>query len=549
MDNVTISFSKLIQLKKVMLSLCIVMTFALSSGMALSLDDQNRTDNYLTSAQIDDDQFFIDLKFEDIPLATALRMVAREAKVGLSFDSDLVPDTKVSKNYNQTYIYQALNDLLKDTNLITDLAPNGRSLVIKEKVPGVEIFQETVTGRVTDSNTGEPLPGVNIQIAGTTRGVSTDGDGFYSINVEDLNQTLIFTYIGYQSQEIEIDGRTEINVSLQMEIIEGEGLLVVAFGAVNREEFVGSATQVTSRQFEQRAITNATQIVEGAAPGVLISPGSGQPGSSPNIRVRGIGSVGTSNAPLIVVDGAIFSGQLSSINPNDIESLTVLKDAASTSLYGSGAANGVIMIQTKQGRSEQGQVDVRMSQGVVTRSVPEYDRVNAFDYYPLFWEALRNQKVYSGGMDPELAGQEASAEVFDILGYNPFGVPTDEIVLPNGELNPNASLMYDDDWQEELVRTGLRSNMEMAYSGRVNNTSYYASVGYLNETGYIINSDFERLNGRLNINSRPRDWFRTGINLSGAVSESNAAIDGVASSSSFVNPYRATRFMANLSAL
>jgi TonB-dependent SusC/RagA subfamily outer membrane receptor len=138
-------------------------------------------------------------------------------------------------------------------------------------------------------------------------------------------------------------------VELMQSAILGSDIIVVAYGTANREEFVGAATQVSAQTFQKREITSVTQIVEGASPGVLISPGSGQPGSSPNIRIRGIGSVGSSNAPLIVVDGAIFAGELTSINPNDIESLSILKDAASTSLYGSGAANGVIMITTKQG--------------------------------------------------------------------------------------------------------------------------------------------------------------------------------------------------------
>lgn len=542
MDYVTISVRKLIRLKKVQWCVGIMFMLLLYPGTFFHANAQNSSEDYLTSVQNNYSQFFIDLELDEVPLDEALRKVAQQARIGLSFDSDIVPEKVISAKFDQTYIYHVLSDLLEGTNLMTEVAPNGRSLIVKEREAGYEAVQETVTGQVTDASTGEPLPGVNIQIAGTTRGVSTDGDGFYEISVDNLQETLVFTFIGYRPLEVALDGRSELNVTLEMDVIEGEGLLVVAFGAVNREEFVGSATQVTARQFEQRAITNATQIVEGASPGVLISPGSGQPGSSPRIRVRGIGSVGTSNEPLIVVDGAIFTGQLASINPGDIESLTVLKDAASTSLYGSGAANGVIMITTKQGRQE-GQVDVRMSQGVVTRSVPEYDRVNAMQYYPLFWEALKNKKIFSDGLDDQTAREEASAEVFDVLAYNPFGVPTDQIVMPDGSLNPSATLMYDDNWQDELMRTGLRSNMEIAYSGQIGNTNYYTSIGYLNETGYIINSDFERLNARLNINSRPRDWFRTGLNLSGATSESNAAVDGVSSSSSFVNPYRATRLM------
>lgn len=413
----------------------------------------------------------------------------------------------------------------------------------EDAATGSYAVDRQVTGTVTHAVTGESLPGVTVRLRDTNRGVVTDIDGVFSINIPDDGGVLIFSFVGLKSQEIVVTDQAVVNVQLEEDSALLDEVIVTAFGSVDREAFVGSATQVSARTFEKREVTNAAQIIEGASPGVMISPGSGQPGSSPNIRIRGIGSAGTSNAPLYVVDGAIYTGQLASINPNDIESLTILKDAASTSLYGSGAANGVVMITTKQGRAEGGEVSVRMSQGVVTRAVPEYDRVNSQQFYELFWEGLKNQKMYTQGIDEAVARQEASDEVFDVLAYNPFNVPTNEIVGTDGRLNPNATLMYEDNWQDELVRNGLRSNTEFAYSGRADRTSYYASFGYLNETGYIINSDFERYNARLKMDSRLKDWLRVGINLAGQTSESSAAVDGVASSSSFVNPYRASRLM------
>lgn len=487
----------------------------------------------------------ISVTFDDDPLDHALRHIANETNVGISFNTDVVENETLSGEYRGGNVFEVVNEMLLGTGLYATLSSNRRTIIVKESEssPAGDALDETVTGTVTDQTTGESLPGVNIIVEGTSIGVTSDMDGNYSIDVPDLDVTLVFSYVGYQPSEVAIDGRTEIDVQLMPAAITGEDVLVVAYGTANREEFVGSATQISARNFEKREITSVTQIVEGASPGVLISPGSGQPGSSPNIRIRGIGSVGSSNAPLIVVDGSIYSGQLASINPNDIESLSILKDAASTSLYGSGAANGVIMITTKEGRRTGGEVTVNLSQGVVGRSVPEYDRVDARGYYPLFWEGLRNQKIYSDGMDAQQAAQEASDEVFDILAYNPFDVPTDQIVNTDGQLNPNATLLYNDNWQDELLRDGARSRADISYSGRAENTSYYASFGYLDETGYIINSDFERYNARLRVDTSPRDWVKLGVNLAGTTSESNAAIDGVASSSSFVNPYRATRLM------
>lgn len=407
--------------------------------------------------------------------------------------------------------------------------------------------ERTITGVVTTSADDTPLSGVTVILKNTTRGVVTDLDGRYSINVPQTGAVLVFRYIGFQSIEIPVGDRSEVNASLREDLALLDDVIVTAFGTINREEFVGSAVQISGRQFEQRSITSATQAVEGASAGVLISPGSGQPGSSPSIRVRGIGSVSSSNAPLIVVDGSIYSGELASINPSDIESITILKDAASTSLYGSGAANGVIMITTKSGRSLSGaareQINVRMSQGITSRSIPEYQRVNAREYYPLMWEAYRNSLSISGTTPTADANALASAEIFNLLGYNPFSVENDQIVGTNGQLNPSANLLYDDDWQDAITRVGARSNFDLSYSGLAGNTDYYASFGYLNETGYIENSDFERYNARLNINSLLRDWIKVGINSSVAIGEANQAIEGVSSNTSFVNPYRSTRTM------
>lgn len=529
-------------LKRLPESAAILLILICLTGMNVSANAQNTGSEWLSKLYNHQAERVVSIEFDEDNLEMALRKMAREANVGISFETELLPKQTVSGEFEAANIFSLVNDVLDGTGLEATVSSNRRTLIIKE-AEIEDLFEETVTGRVTDQVTGELLPGVNIIIQGTTTGVTTDADGRYSITVPDLTETLVFSYVGYQSLTVPIDGRSEVNVSLVQSAIMGDDVIVVAYGTANREEFVGSATQISARSFEKREITSVTQIVEGASPGVLISPGSGQPGSSPSIRIRGIGSVGSSNAPLIVVDGSIYSGQLASINPNDIQSLSILKDAASTSLYGSGAANGVIMITTKEGRQRGGQVTVNMSQGVVGRAVPEYDRVDARGYYPLFWEGLRNKKIYSDGLDAQTAAQESSAEVFDILAYNPFDVPTDQIVNTSGALNPGANLLYDDNWQDEILRDGARSRMDLSYSGRMDNTNYYASFGYLDETGYIINSDFERYNARLRVNTTPKDWVKLGINIAGTSSESNSAIDGVASSSSFVNPYRATRLM------
>ncbi len=404
--------------------------------------------------------------------------------------------------------------------------------------------QEIVVSGSVISGDGSPLPGASVIVKGTSTGTQTDFDGEFTLNV-DSNAILIISYVGFEGQEVR--ARTSpIRIILIENAAELDQVVVVAYGTASKSSVTGSVTQINASEIAERPLTNVLTVLDGAASGVRITPANGQPGSSPTIRVRGIGSINASSAPLIIVDGIEFVGSFSSLNPNDIASLSILKDAASTSLYGSRAANGVILITTKKGKLGKDTFTLDVSQGVISRGVSEYERVSASEYYPLMWEALRNGLAISDDTPISLAeaNQTASDEIFDELGVNPFNVPNDQIVLTDGRLNPNASLLYPDDldWQEPLVRTGYRSNLNFSYSGANERTDYFASLGYLTEDGYIINSDFERITGRININSQLKEWFKTGLNLSAASSKSNNANDG--GSNSIVNPFRTTRQIA-----
>ncbi|WP_167598182.1 SusC/RagA family TonB-linked outer membrane protein [Leeuwenhoekiella sp. ZYFB001] len=401
---------------------------------------------------------------------------------------------------------------------------------------------KTVSGTVTDQ-TGMPLPGVNVTVKNTTgRGTQTDFDGNFTI-AASADETLVFSYMGFKPYEQLVGASATFSITLSEDTQSLDEVLVVAYGTAKKEDFTGSAVQVNGESLEQRPITNAISALDGAAAGVNVSAANGQPGSAPSIRIRGTGSYSASNTPLYIVDGVQFNGELSSINSNDIESLTVLKDAASTSLYGSRAANGVVLITTKSGRSGKPQISLKMSQGITSRGIPEYDRVSASEYYPLMWEALRNSLSMSSDTPVAEANAIASSTIYDELGQNPFNVANDQIVLEDGTLNPNASLLYaeDLDWLEPLVRTGVRTNLDFSYSGGTEKSDYYASVSYLKEDGYIINSNFKRLTARLNANTQVTDWIKTGLNISAADSDSNQAAD--AGSSSYVNPFRTTRYI------
>lgn len=324
-----------------------------------------------------------------------------------------------------------------------------------------------------------------------------------------------------------------------------EEVTVVAYGKQKKETVVGSNVQISAKDFEQRAITNVSSVVEGAAPGIQVVAGSGQPGTSASIRIRGFSSVNASNSPLYVVDGVIFNGNIASINPNDIASVNVLKDAASTSLYGSSAANGVILITTKKGRSGRDVINFSMSTGVTVRGIPEYDLINADQYYPVIWQSIRNGYLSSNPTKTLAEGNAyASANLIPVLKNNIYSNVADNMIVVNGVLAPNAVKKYDDfDWQKDLFKTGFRQNYDLSYSGGTAKTTYFASLGYLNETGYLAKSDYERFSARVNADSQFRDYWKVGINLFGSNTTANNSIDGADNNSSLINPYYFTRRM------
>ncbi|MBE0422652.1 MAG: TonB-dependent receptor [Lutibacter sp.] len=403
--------------------------------------------------------------------------------------------------------------------------------------------EKTVTGKVSDAS--GPLPGVTVLIKGTKTGTQSDFEGNYSIRA-NTGAVLQYSFVGMKTVEQTVGASNSINIVMQEDAQSLEEVIVVAYGTAKKSDYTGAATQINSDQLSNRSLANVSSALEGASAGVSVTAASGQPGSGQDIRIRGFGSVGASSAPLYVVDGMVYYGDISAINTNDIESLTVLKDASSTSLYGNKAANGVVMITTKKGKSTKGEFSLKVSSSIVDRSIPEYDRLNADQYYPIMWEALRNSKAIPGiASDTDLAAANLSASntIFDRLQNNPYNVPNDQIVGTDGKLNPNAQLLYPDDldWSDAITRIGNRQNYDMSFQGGTENIDFYASLGYLNEEGYIKNSDFERISGRVNVNYQANKWLKTGLNIAGTTSTGNQSQATSALSNSFVNPIRFTR--------
>jgi TonB-dependent SusC/RagA subfamily outer membrane receptor len=263
---------------------------------------------------------------------------------------------------------------------------------------------KSISGTVTSAEDNSPIPGVSIVVKGTTIGTITNIDGYYEIDVPDDAEALVFSFVGMKTTEVPIVGSV-VNAALEADILGLDEVMVVAYGTTTKEAFTGSAEVIGSQELETRSVTSPLDAIEGATTGVQILNNNGQPGSSPSIIIRGVGTLNGSTTPLYVVDGVQYEGAISNISPEDIESMTILKDAASTALYGSRAANGVVLITTKSGQRGAGvKVNVTAQVGVIDQGVPFYDAVGPGEYYELMWEAFKNTSAIDGDAAAASAG-------------------------------------------------------------------------------------------------------------------------------------------------
>ena len=413
---------------------------------------------------------------------------------------------------------------------------------------GVLVAQNIrVTGTVTEKGTGSPLSYVGILVKGTTTGTTTMDNGAYTINAP-TNGTLVFSFIGYKTTEIQVSGRTSINIELELDALALDEVVMVAYGSTKKSSVTGSIASVNATSIEKRPVTNALAALSGTAAGVQVNTSYGQPGSDPSIRIRGFGSINYSSSPLIVLDGSPYNGAMSNINPADIESINILKDAASTALFGSRGSNGVVMITTKKGKKEKLTISATVNQGFSQRGLPEYDRIDAYQYYPIMWESLRNSLINTTRTSEQASvlasGSTANGIVYN-LGYNPFaGIANDQAVGVDGKLNPAAtSLLWgnDLDWYSPVVRLGNRTEAMINATGGSETTDYYLSVGYITDNGWLKKTNYDRISVRANLNFTPRKWVTFGVNLNASYNTSSSA--NTDSNTGYANPIYFARTM------
>ncbi len=380
-------------------------------------------------------------------------------------------------------------------------------------------FAQTVkvSGVVKDAATGEPIPFAAVQVKGTMNGVSSNAEGVYEINAPQ-GEVLVFSSIGYETKDVVAAG-TKLDVELTSDAEALDETIVVAYGVQKKSSFVGSAKQLSGESLKKMQSSNVTKSLEGAVAGLQTASSSGTPGSGASIQIRGIGSVSASTSPLIVVDGVPYEGSLNSIPSQDIESLTVLKDAAANSMYGARGSNGVIIITTKRGTAGKINITFDAKVGVNSRAVPAYDVISdPGEYYEMAWEALRNSYYYTGIMGLGQAGIAASANLMTTLGndYNIFkNVANNELVNPTtGKLNPNATTRkWTDDWNRDSFKNGLRQEYNVSASGGSDRTQAYMSVSYLNDQGYVPESGFSRISVRAKVDHAIGKFIKAGLNL------------------------------------
>ena len=344
--------------------------------------------------------------------------------------------------------------------------------------------------------------------------------------------------MGYQDAQIQVNNRTSITIVLADDNQLLEETIVVAYGTATKSSFTGSAAQVETEVIEKKVATSVTSALAGTTPGVQVTSASGDPsgGGAPTIRIRGIGSMSASNSPLYIVDGVPYDGSISDINPQDVESMSVLKDAAASAIYGHRGANGVVIITTKKGKAGDAQVKFDGRWGVNSRLIPQYDVISdPGQYYETYYTMLYNQYLYSGHSVAEsyaYANKYLLDEKNGGLGYLVYTVPEGEnLIGTNFKLNPNAKLGYSDgeyyyipdDWYKEAFHNGFRHEYNVSASGGGNKFNYYANVGFLQNKGIVNNSDYKRYTGRINADYQAKSWLRFSTSLSFSHSDSQAA--------------------------
>ncbi len=398
--------------------------------------------------------------------------------------------------------------------LLNDTSGAAQQLATTRSAPGSpqRTADQTITGRVTDGATGSGLPGVSVVVKGTSRGTTTDTDGNYRLNVPDQGVTLVFSFIGYATQEVAAGNRSTLDITLATDDKTLSEIVVVGYGTQNRRELTGSVASLKTTTIKDQPVPNVVEGLAGRMPGVLIQQNTGSPGNAPSIKVRGLGSISAGNGPLVVVDGQPLNsgtqtnaGGLNQLNPNDIDKIDVLKDASATAIYGSRGANGVVMVTTKRGKSGQ-------------------NRIN-FDYYIGSQEVSKKMSVLNAQQFAEYNKEATNtaylervpgASVNDPNSARPAGLRyryPQGVEFPGVNFNDPASLTSYD-YQDMIFRKAPISNYQLSASGGSEKVQYFLSGNYFKQDGIIQKSGINRYTVRSNVDAQLTSKLKVGVSFS-----------------------------------
>ncbi|MFH5883937.1 SusC/RagA family TonB-linked outer membrane protein [Halalkalibaculum sp. DA3122] len=431
----------------------------------------------------------VSLQMENVQLLDALKQVAGEHSLRLTYSKEVLPLNKtVTVNLKQVTFNKLMYTLLEGTGLKYAISDRGNLVLFKSQQQHGEVPNlETVSGTVTDAQTGETLPSVNVALKGTTTGTTTDVDGAYSLNVPSLNDTLVFSFVGYQTAEVPINGRTSIDVGLSPEAIQGEDVVVVGYGTQSTRQLSSSVSNVSSEDLGDQPVGQLTQKLQGKVSGAQISQTTGIPGQGMDIRIRGAASLTAGNDPLYVVDGNPIVGDISNINPNDIESISVLKDASASALYGSRASNGVVLIETKEAVPGETRVDYNAYTGlqqVPQRGRPDMMNAREFATFKKEIAEFRGQSVDPVYQNPEEYGEGT-------------------------------------DWYDAITEVAPVHDHTLTLSTGTETFSTTASAGFFKQDGVIVGSGYERYSLRINSRYQPHEDLSIGLNIAPTRSENS----------------------------
>tara|TARA_R110002049_G_scaffold3795_5_gene27561 strand:- start:22342 stop:25755 length:3414 start_codon:yes stop_codon:yes gene_type:complete len=416
-----------------------------------------------------------------------------------------------------------LNKILSWENFTIVVTKNKTVLVkekaiVKETTTKEESQQLVVSGTVVDQN-GQPLPGANIIEKGTDNGVQTDFDGNFKLNVSDKNAILVISFIGFLPQEVEVNNRTSIKVTLIESETSLDEVVIIGYGTVSKRDLTGSVSSFDSKAIDrQPSATDLSELMRGSLPGLNVGTSTNAAGSS-NLLVRGINSLAANNEPLLVVDDVIYQGSLSSINPADIASISVLKDASAAAVYGSRAASGVVIVTTKKGTTGKPIINVRSSVGFATAGFIEevYGPGEFFDYKTAVFDQMTPKQLGYYNNPNNLPDGVSLNDWLDYDGLGGTSTDPADIWLDRLQLSDPEKTNYKNgktlDWKDIIFQNGIRTNNTVSVSGKTDNVSYYGSLNYVDNTGILLFQKNNALRGRLNLETKINNFISAGINM------------------------------------